>query len=197
MDIEPSADEDPRGLLGFHQSRGWSIAAGVALVALGLLAVAMPFLFTIAFNYAFGALLVVSGVVHAVHAHKARRWTGTLLRLLVAALYVIAGVVIFVHPLAGALALTLVLSAFLLAAGVTRILLAYHLRPFPGWGLSLASGILSVLLGGFLLFEWPSTALWAIGLYVGVDLLLAGSALIAFTVAVPALRYNAATEPRP
>jgi uncharacterized membrane protein HdeD (DUF308 family) len=193
MDIEP-IDGDPRwrarALAGFHEHRGWFIATGIALVVLGVLGIALPSIFTVAVDSLIGALLLVGGVVHGAHAFQVRRWTGALPRLLVAALYLIAGIIILVRPLTGALALTLTLSAFLLAIGVSRILLARDLRPLTGWGWTLASGILSVLLGGLLLFGWPMTALWAIGLYVGVDLLVAGWSMLGLALAtrMPALR---------
>lgn len=192
MDLEPRMGGDPRmpSFAGFHQVRGWFMAAGVALVGLGVLAIALPFVFTLAFDYVVGVLLIVGAAVHGVHAFQQRRWTGTLLRLLVAALYLVAGVVIVIHPVTGALALTLTLSAFLVAAGVSRVVLAYHLNPHPGWGWTLTSGVLSLVLGGLLFIGWPSTATWAIGLYVGVDLLFAGWSLIGLAIAtrVPA-RY--------
>ncbi len=182
MDLEPTASQQPLAVL--HHVRGWFTAAGVALIALGVMAVALPFVFTLAFDYLIGALLVAGGAVYGVHAVQTRRWTGALWRLVVAALYVVAGVVVVTHPLTGALALTLTLSAFLLAAGVSRLVLARHLHPHAGWGWTVASGILSILLGGLLLIGWPSTALWAIGLYVGVDLLFAGWSFV--TLALPA-----------
>jgi uncharacterized membrane protein HdeD (DUF308 family) len=155
------------------------------MVALGAVAIVLPFIFTIAFDYAIGVLLVGSGAVHAVHAFQVRRWTGAVPRLLVAALYVVAGVLILLHPLLGATALTLVLSAFLVAAGVSRLILASHLHGHPGWGWTLASGVLSLLLGVFIFVGWPSTAGWVLGLYVGVDLLFAGWSLLGLTMVRP------------
>ncbi len=175
MDLDP-IDGGPRGapLSAFYGYRGWFLAAGAAMVALGALAIALPFIFTFAFDYAIGVLLVGSGAVHAVHAMQVRQWAGALPRLLVAALYVVAGVLILLHPVTGALALTLILSAFLVAAGVSRIILANHLHGHPGWGWVLASGLLSLVLGALIFLGWPSTAVWVLGLYVGVDLLFAG-----------------------
>jgi uncharacterized membrane protein HdeD (DUF308 family) len=192
MDIEPiDGGVDPirrvRALAGFQEHRGWFIAAGIALVVLGVLGIALPSLFTLAVDSLVGALLVVGGLVHGAHAFQVRRWTGALPRLLVAALYLVAGVIILARPLTGALALTLTLSAFLLAIGVSRILLARDLRPLVGWGWTLASGILSVLLGVLLLFGWPMTAMWAIGLYVGVDLLFAGWSMLGLAIGSRAL----------
>ncbi len=158
--------------------RGGFIAAGIGLAAIGVLAVSLPFFFTIAVDSIVGLLLIVGGVVHAVHAFHVGRWTGAVLRLLVAALYVIAGVLVLFHPIAGALALTLTLSAFFLAVGVSRLLVARRLHRVPGWGWTLANGIFSVLLGVLLLAGWPGTAMWAIGLVVGIDLLLAGWSLL-------------------
>ncbi len=184
MDLEPieGGGAPVAPLATFHSYRGWFLAAGAAMVALGALAVALPFIFTIAFDFAIGVLLVGSGAVHAVHAMEVRRWAGAIPRLVVALLYVVAGVLILVNPLTGALALTLILSAFLLAAGVSRLVLASHLHGHPGWGWTLASGILSLVLGVLIFLGWPSTAVWVLGLYVGVDLVVAGWSLLGLTL---------------
>jgi uncharacterized membrane protein HdeD (DUF308 family) len=184
MDLEPIDGSGAPGaqLAAFHSYRGWFVAAGAALVALGALAIVLPLIFTLAFDIAIGVVLVGSGAVHAVHAMEVRRWRGAIPRLVVALIYVVAGVLILVNPLTGALALTLILSAFLVAAGVSRLILASHLHGHPGWGWTLASGILSLLLGVLIFLGWPSTAVWVLGLYVGVDLLFAGWSLLGLTV---------------
>jgi uncharacterized membrane protein HdeD (DUF308 family) len=193
MDLEPMMGGDTRvpTFVSFHHVRGWFVAAGVGLVALGILAIALPQLFTFGFDAILGLLLIAGAVVHGVHAFQQRRWTGTLLRLIVAALYLAAGVFILIRPRTGVLALTLILCAFLFAAGASRLVLAYHLSRHPGWVWTLVSGLLSILLGGLLFLGWPSTAAWAIGLLVGVDLLFAGWSLIGLTIAtrMPA-RYS-------
>ena len=178
-------DLDPRAplVVSFHHVRGWFVAAGAALVGLGVLAIALPLVFTLTFDLAIGVLLVVAAGVHGFHAFQQGRWTGTLLRLVVAALYLVAGVLILTRPVSGALALTLIVSALLLAAGASRIVLAYQLHPCPGWGWTLLNGIFSILLGGLLFIGWPSTAAWAIGLLIGVDLLFAGWSLLGLALA--------------
>lgn len=191
MDLEPlgmGGGPWPPQVSAFHRVRGWFVAAGVALVVLGLVAIVMPFVFTLAVDYFVGTLLVIGAVVHGVHAFEQRQWSGTLLRLLVAALYLVAGVIILARPVTGALALTLTLSAFLVAAGASRVVLAYKLHPHPGWAWTLVSGVLSVLLGAMLFLGWPGTAVWALGLLVGVDLLVAGWSFLGLAVAtaVPA-----------
>ena len=184
MDLEPVGGGGPQGapLATFRSYRAWFLGAGAAMVGLGVLAIALPFIFTVAFDLAIGVLLVGSGAVHAVHAVQVRRWAGAIPRLFVALLYLAAGVLILVRPLTGALALTLVLSAFLVAAGVSRLILASHLHGHAGWGWTLASGILSILLGVFIFLGWPSTAVWVLGLFIGVDLLFAGWSLLGLTM---------------
>src|SRR6185437_5534953 len=150
MAKDPGRVSERRGA-GLHEGaiassgslRGWVIASGVALVVLGLLSILLPSFSTLAIDVAVGWLLVVGGIVHGVHAFQVGR--GAWPRVLVAALYVVAGVLVLARPMAGAMALTLILSAFLVAVGVSRILVARHLRPIPGWGWTLGNGILSIL----------------------------------------------------
>jgi uncharacterized membrane protein HdeD (DUF308 family) len=183
MNIEPRSSARTRAMALSNELHGWFVGAGAALVALGLLAIALPFAFTIAADFAVGALLVIGGAVHGAHALRGPRGAGMAWRLVVAALYLVAGVLAIAHPVTGALALTIVLAAFLAATGVTRIGLGLHLRPIAGWGWTVFNGALSLVLGFLLLAGWPSTAAWAVGLFIGVDLLFAGWSLLAIAAA--------------
>lgn len=166
--------------------RSWVGGTGIALIVLGFLAISLPLMFTVAVGYVVGTLLILSGAVHGVHAFHARKWSGLALRLLLAVLYVVAGVLFFVHPILGALTLTLVLGSYLIISGFFRTLLAVHLRAMPGWGWTLLSGLLSIALGVMVLAGWPMTAAWVIGFFIGVDLLMAGISLVMLMLATRA-----------
>lgn len=178
MGVEPRYDAGRRAVGLLREERGWFIAAGVALVIFGFLAIALPFFFSIAATIMAGVLLLAAGVVQLVHAVQGRHGGRVALRVVMGLIYLVAGFLLLANPIAGVLTLTLVVGSYLIAAGVVRILVALEARPLVGWGWSALSGVLSIVLGVLLWAGWPGTAAWAIGLLVGIDLIAAGWALM-------------------
>jgi uncharacterized membrane protein HdeD (DUF308 family) len=172
---------------------GWLLALALLMIVLGLMAIAAPVYATFAVQILLGWILVVGGIAQAIHAFMARGWGGFLLELLSALLYLAVGALLLVNPVEGALALTIVLAAFLVVEGIFKIVMAWRVRGHPRWGWLLASGILSLILGGLIWAEWPSSALWVIGLLVGVHLLFTGWALIMLALAARAWRRASVT----
>ena len=122
----------------------------------------------------FGVLLIIGGVVQILDAFKCKGWKSTLWHVLIALLYVGAGVMMVADPILASATLTLVLAAILLAVGVMRIFMALQMRPANGWGWLLAGGIITILLGGMIISGWPMSGLWVIGLFVAVELIVNG-----------------------
>ncbi len=167
------------GLESASKNWGWVLASGIAFVVLGVIALAFSVMTTLASVFVLGWILAFAGVFEAVHAFKLPRWSGVLLELLVAILYMVVGVLMIVRPAAGALSLTLLIGAFFLAGGLFRIVAAIAGRP-PYWGWLLLSGIVTLLLGLLIVAEWPASGLWVIGMFLGIDLLFSGTSLIMF-----------------
>jgi uncharacterized membrane protein HdeD (DUF308 family) len=151
----------------------WFLALGIALIVLGTIAVGMSVLTTFVTVLAYGVLLIIAGIAQSIGAFWSREWSGFFLSLLSGILYLVVGVMFVLHPGAAALALTLLLAAFLLVSGVFRIVAAFSLR-LPHWGWPLVSGILNVLLGLLIWAQWPLSGLWVIGLFVGIELIFGG-----------------------
>ncbi len=153
---------------------------GIALVVLGLLAVLAPMIASVAATVFFGWILLLSGVVGLISTLRARQAPGFAWSLLSALVGIVAGVLLLAWPLLGTLSLTAVLIAFLLLEGGVSIMYALeHKSALSGrWGWMLASGIVDVFLGLLLFIGLPGTALWALGLLVGINLLFGGWALI-------------------
>jgi uncharacterized membrane protein HdeD (DUF308 family) len=170
------------GLEEIRRKWGWFLVLGIALVALGTVALTVPFLATITSVMLFGWLLVLGGVFEAVAAFSAPKWTGVLLHLLSGILGAVVGTLTIAHPAAGAGALTLLLAAFFFVSGFFRIGAAAMLR-FPAWGWAVFGGIVTAVLGGLIWAQWPSSAVWVIGTFVAIDLLLRGWAWIMFAFA--------------
>src|SRR5437773_6633069 len=101
--------------------RAWFLALGVGLLLLGILAIAVPFVATLATTLFIGWLLIVGGVAQAVHAFQNRRWAGFPWAVVSSVLYVIAGILVVANPLVGTLTLTLILAGFFLANGLVKI----------------------------------------------------------------------------
>lgn len=166
---------------------------GIALMIMGAVAIILPLAAAVAINALVGVLLLAGGVLQVIHAfvrHKAP--SKIVLGLIVAALYVIAGLILLAHPFAAILSLTLFLAAFFVASGVFKIIGAIETRGMPFWGWSLVGGILSFILGVLIWAHWPSSAVWAIGLLVGIDLLYMGWAAIAVAIALHMLPSSTA-----
>jgi uncharacterized membrane protein HdeD (DUF308 family) len=171
------------------------LAEGIILLVLGILAVVLPPVATIAVEIIVGWLLLVSGIVGLIATLRMRQAPGFLWSLLSAILGIVAGVVLLWWPLSGAVSLTLILSVFLVIEGITSILFALeHKRELSGrWGMMLFSGIVDLALAGLIFIGLPGTAAWAIGLLIGVNLVFGGSALIA--MALHARKMNPTSTP--
>jgi uncharacterized membrane protein HdeD (DUF308 family) len=163
--------------------RGWVIFAGITLLALGTLAVIYDVTATIASVVLFGWLLALAGVMQIVHAFQVRTWSGFFLYLLDGVLRATVGTLLVAYPGAGAQTLTLVLSFYFIAGGLFKTFGSMILR-FPSWGWSVASGLVSVVLGVLLAMQWPTSGMWFIGFAVGIDLILYGWALLMFAAAI-------------
>ena len=157
---------------------------GIILVILGILAILVPPLATIAVTILIGWLFLISGVAGLITTFGARNAPGFWWSLLSALLGIAAGLVLLVWPLSGAISLTLLLIVFFIIEGVLSIMYAVeHKRELTGqWGWMLVSGIIDLILAAMIWGGLPSTAAWALGLLVGINMLFGGSAMIAMAM---------------
>lgn len=167
-----------------HEHWKLYLAEGIVLLVLGFIAIAIPPLATLAVTILLGWLFLISGLVGLATSFWMRRAPGFIWSLVSAALGIMVGVLLLVQPVQGALSLTLVLIAFFIIEGVASIMFALdHKRELSGqWGWMLVSGIVDLALSAMILAGLPSTAAWAIGLLVGINMMFGGSALIAMAL---------------
>jgi uncharacterized membrane protein HdeD (DUF308 family) len=160
------------------------LVEGVVLLVLGATAVALPPIATLAVTILFGWLFLVSGVVGLVTSFWMRHAPGFWWSLLSAVLGIVVGGMLLGSPLTGAFSLTLVLIAFFLIEGAVSIMFALeHKRELSGqWGWMLMSGIVDLALAIMIFTGLPSTAAWAVGLLVGINMIFGGIALIAMAL---------------
>jgi uncharacterized membrane protein HdeD (DUF308 family) len=162
--------------------RHWALflTEGIVLVILGILALLAPVIASVAATVFFGWLLLLSGLVGLFTTFRARQAPGFWWSLLSAVIAIVAGVLLLGWPVLGTFSLTAVLIAFLFAEGIVSIMYALeHRTALSGrWGWMLASGIIDVALAVLLFVGLPGTALWALGLLLGINLIFGGWALI-------------------
>jgi len=175
---------------------------GIVLVVLGLLAIAVPPIASLAIAIFLGWLFLISGIVGLITTFWIRPLPGFWWSLVSALLAIAVGVVLIGWPVRGVLSLTLVLIVFFLIEGIASIMFALeHRRQLSGrWGWMLASGIVDLILAGIIFLGLPGTAAWAIGLLAGINLVFGGAAMIAMALSArasgPAPTQTAA-QPRP
>ena len=153
---------------------GLSVASSVLMVAVGILAIALPLAAGIGISIFVSWLIFFTGFAHLVYAFAARDAGGFLWRLLLGVVYIAGGLYLAFHTSLSLLSLTLVLAVILFAEGMMQILAYFSLRALPGAGWILFDGIITLLLGLMIGFNWPSASAWAIGTIVGINFLLSG-----------------------
>jgi uncharacterized membrane protein HdeD (DUF308 family) len=151
----------------------WFVVLGVILIIGGTVAIAYPFVAAATMVIVLGTILIICGVTTIVGAFWAGRWSAFLVQLLIGILYVVTGMVITDAPAETTAALTLLIASFLIIVGVFRIVAALTER-FAQWGWALANGIVSLMAGIIIYRTFPVSALWIIGLLVGLELIFNG-----------------------
>ena len=167
------------------------VVLGVVLVALGIFAMGAASLATLASVLVFGWALIVGGILQTVHAIFQKGWGGRALDILTGVLFIGVGLVTVWRPVPSAIALTLVIAMALVIRGAFSILVATADR-FPRWGWAVAYGVISVILGLTIAAQMPTIALWVIGFFVGIELLVDG-----VTMAMTGMAARSARRGRP
>lgn len=158
---------------------------GVVLIILGVLAVAVPAVATLAVDIFVGWLFLISGIVGLVAMFSAKNIPAFLWSLVTAAVSAAVGVLLIWKPVAGALSLTLVLAAFFVVEGIFQCVtsVAYRDVMRGSWSWMLVSGIADLALAAIVILGWPGTAAWALGLLVGINLITSGWAIVMAAIA--------------
>lgn len=162
---------------------GWMLAGGIIMVILGTIGLGMTFSLTIVSVMFFGVLLLIGSGVQIVEAFRSKGWKSVLWYVLIALLYLAAGIIIVYDPVMASAALTLVIAGALVGIGIMRIIIAFQMRGVSGWVWTLIAGIAAVLLGIMIFAKWPVSGLWTIGLFVAIELIFNGWSYIAIALA--------------
>jgi uncharacterized membrane protein HdeD (DUF308 family) len=162
-----------------HENWKWFVFQGIVMLILGCLAVAEPVIASVAVDIYVGWLFMFSGLLGLVAMFSARDASALFWMLLTAALSLAVGIMLIWKPAEGTVSLTLVLTAFLIAEGAFQIGASFSYRNVMpnSWGWQLASGIADLVLAGLIIYSWPASASWTLGLIVGINLITTGLAI--------------------
>ena len=158
---------------------------GILLAVLGVAALILPPLASLAITIFLGWMFLVSGIGGLIVTFWARHTAGFWWSLVSAALATFAGIILLARPMQAVLTLTIVLGAYFLAEGVATIMYALdHRRRRTGrWSWLVVSGLVDIVISFLVITGLPSSAEWAIGILVGINLLFGGATMIGIALA--------------
>ncbi|KRR16224.1 hypothetical protein CQ14_27585 [Bradyrhizobium lablabi] len=157
---------------------GWIVALGIVYLIAGFIALGSVAMATVVSVFVVGIMMIVAGVAEVFSAFQIKSWGKFLLWVLLGVLYIIGGFVTFQNPLLAAVLLTLILGASLVVSGIMRIVLAFSMKRETPWIWVVLSGVITLLLGLLILARWPVSSLYILGLFLGIDLIMAGASYI-------------------
>src|SRR6516164_484636 len=157
---------------------GWILALGIVYVIAGFVALGSVVMATVASVLVVGAMMIVAGIFEIIGACQMKSLGKFLIWALLGVLYVIAGFLTFDNPLFAAVLLTLFLGASLVASGAVRLFLAFSMKRESPWVWVALSGAITLLLGLLILARWPVNSVYILGLFLGIDLIMAGAGWI-------------------
>ena len=155
----------------------WYLLQGGLMVLGGIIALFYPILSSFAVVLFLGWVLIITGIIQGISLIGAQNVPHFWLQLVSVVLSVIVGVLFLRHPGEGLLTLTLLLIVFFMIEGISKLIFALTIRPFPNWGWVMASGIIGILLSFYLWSSLPITAIWLLGVLLGIQLICEGAAL--------------------
>ncbi len=168
---------------------GWYLTLGILLTILGTLAVIFAVASTLISVVYLGALLIVAGIFEGIKASKIHHWSTFFLHLFLSVLYIVGGIFIVLNPEVNAISLTLLLAFFFIVSGMLKIIFACAKNlPHRFW--LLFNGIITALLGFLILQQWPSSGLWVLGMFVGIEMIFSGWSWIMLALAAKNMKIE-------
>jgi len=161
---------------------GWILALGIVYVIVGFIALGSIVTATAASVFIVGIMMVIAGVAEVINAFQIKTWGKFVLWLILGALYILAGFMTIQNPLLAAAFLTLLLGGTLAISGIMRVILAFSMKEGTTWIWPVLSGAVTLLLGIIILYRWPVSSLYVLGLFLGIDLVIAGASWISVSL---------------
>jgi uncharacterized membrane protein HdeD (DUF308 family) len=157
---------------------GWIVALGVVYLVTGFIALGSVVMATVASVFVVGIMMIIAGVAEIINAFQCKGWGKFLVWALLGLLYIVAGFITFENPLFAAVLLTLMLGAALIASGIVRIFLAFSMKRESPWIWVLLSSLITLVLGVLILARWPVSSVYVLGIFLGIDLVMAGASWV-------------------
>jgi uncharacterized membrane protein HdeD (DUF308 family) len=154
------------------------------LIVFGFLAIASPLAVSLGVAIVLGWLILFNGVVQLVHAFQSKGVGHIAWKLLVAVVYLVAGLYLVFHPGLGIVSLTLVLAIFFFFEGVVDVVAYFSVRKMGGSGWMLLDGIITLILSLMIWRHWPASSLWVIGVLIGISMLMTGTSRLMMALAL-------------
>ncbi|HIK54333.1 MAG TPA: HdeD family acid-resistance protein [Synechococcales cyanobacterium M55_K2018_004] len=178
------------------KSLGWVIGLSIALMVLGVIAIFAPVVASAFFTIVMGWIAIISGIVMIVQSFQSKPVRGFWLNLIVGIFYTIAGIYILFNIPQAMLALTFAFGILFIVEGIFTIIMAFTNRAgHRNFWLVALNGVVTLILGILVLNQFPFSALWLIGLYVGISLLMSGISLLIAALSVRKTLNTAHAEP--
>src|SRR5262249_20032948 len=155
----------------------WYLVQSGLMILAGILALVYPAMSSVAVVLFLGWLLIISGILQGISLIGAHHVPHFWLQLVSVVLFVIFGLLVLLNPAESLVTLTLLLIVLFMVEGISKVIFALTIRPLANWGWVLASGIVGILLAFYLWANIPITAIWLIGVLLGIELICEGIAL--------------------
>jgi uncharacterized membrane protein HdeD (DUF308 family) len=157
---------------------GWDYLPGIAFILVGVLALMMAPLTSLATGLYVGAMLCVAGAFAFIgglaHIKRGGAWLAALLGLL----SIVVGAVFLYNPVAGAVTLVWMIGGWLIVGGVLELGTAFTMPFGKGW--LVLVGLVDLALGAIVLFMDPVQAFAFLGYYVGISFIFRGLWTVVF-----------------
>ena len=166
---------------------GALIGMGILFIALGMIGIAGQTLFSFVTINILGAFLIFGGALQFAHALKSSGWKSVGIQIILAILYIAAGIYTWAFPIPALEAITLWLAAIFFVTGFLRLISAFQHRHFQEWFWLVLSSAISLLMGVLIMNGYPESSLWLPGLLIAIELLLQGWSLLFLGLAARSL----------
>lgn len=153
---------------------GWLLGLGILFVVLGFIGLGMTVGITLLSMFFLGVIFIVAGVAQIIDVFKCHHWRGIVGHALIAILYIMGGGLVIYDPFLASALITGLLAWVLIIIGITRLIMAIVLRHSAGWGWLLFAGLTAIVLGILILVHWPYSAMWIIGMFISIELIVDG-----------------------
>lgn len=167
---------------------GWFIFLGILMLMLGGIAFGNLVFATVASVYYVGITILIAGLFQIGHAFGIKSWKSFLFWMLSGLLYAAAGVLTFLNPILASAVITFFIAAALIGSGFFRMVMAFQSRNVKGWGWVFGGSLLTALAGIVIAIGWPVNSLWILGMFLAIDLVFQGWAMIALGFGMKTLR---------